>query len=74
MAQNKVPLGTPTAKVLPFKRKPKPEPIANRDQRIREYLRSIYNDPTQPLKTRARAAILSPWFGEQWDTAIGRRA
>jgi len=74
MVQNKVPLGTPTAKVIPFRQRPKPEPNANRDQRIREYLRSIYNDPTQPLETRAKAAILSPWFGEQWDTAIGRRA
>ena len=61
MGQNNLPLPTPSDNVIPFKRKSAPRV---NDQRIGEYLRSIYTDPTQPLETRAKAAILSPWFGE----------
>jgi hypothetical protein len=67
MSRTNIPLPTPSAKVIPFARRPNVEPTANRDQRIREYLRSIYTDPTQPLETRVKAAIFSPWFGERWE-------
>jgi hypothetical protein len=64
MVTNNLPLPTPTAKVIPFRRKAIPEAV--RDEKIREYLRSIWSDPDQPLVKRAEAAILSPWFGEEW--------
>jgi hypothetical protein len=61
----KVPLGTPSTNVIPFRKK------ANRrlsDEWVREYLRSIYGDPMQPFERRVKAAMLSPWFGERWGT------
>jgi hypothetical protein len=64
MVKNNLPLPTPSAKVIPFRRKVTPREYS--DQEIREYLRSIWSDPEQPLVKRAEAAILSPWFGEEW--------
>jgi hypothetical protein len=53
--------------VIPFparRRRPGGEWSSKSNKEIRDALRSIYLDRSQPFKLRARAAIMAPYFGE----------